>query len=110
MNNVHAWETVTMQSFPSLASAATSFKKSGLFALLKAARDTVMGPIDRLARAADVADVLSARERTADPNRGLAPPAALRAQPLLWLVHLHWHATAPKRRVFRLFESLNHLS
>jgi hypothetical protein len=110
MNNVHASETVTMQTFPSLASATTSFKKSGLFTLLKAARDTVMGPIDRLARAADVADVLGSRERTVDPSRGLAPPAALKAQPMLWLVHLHWHATARKRRVFRLFESLNHLS
>ena len=99
-----------MQTFSSLASAATSFKKSGLFGVLKAARDTVMGPIDRMARAADVADVLPARERTADPERGLAPPTALKSQPLLWLVHLHWHATAPKRRVFRLFDSLNHLS
>src|SRR5579872_928287 len=47
-------------------------------------------------RAADVADVLTARERTADPERGLAPPTALKSQPLLWLAHLHWHATAPK--------------
>ena len=99
-----------MQTFPSLASAATSFKKSGLFVLLKAARDTIMGPLDRLARAVDVADVLTARERTADPERGLAPPIALKSKPLLWLVHLHWHATAPKRRVFRMFDSLNHLS
>jgi hypothetical protein len=110
MNNVHLWETVTMQRFSSLASAPTSFKKSGLFGLLKTARDTVMGPVDRLARAADVADVLTSRERSADPERGLAPPAALKSQPLLWLVHLHWRATVPKRRVFRLFESLNHLS
>ena len=99
-----------MQTFPSLTSAATSFKKSGLFAVLKAARDTFMGPVDRLARAADVADVLATRERAADPERGLAPPTALKLQPLLWLVHLHWRATAPKRRVFRLFDSLNHLS
>ncbi len=69
-----------------------------------------MGPVDRLARAADVADVLTTRERSADPDRGLAPPTALKSQPLLWLMHLHWHATAPKRRVFRLFASLNHLS
>ena len=99
-----------MQTFPSLASAATRFKESRLFALLKAARETVIGPVDRLARAADVADVLTTRERTADPQRGLAPPTALKSQPLVWLVHMHWHATAPKRRVFRLFESLNHLS
>src|SRR5215813_8829016 len=100
MNNVHAWETVTMQTIPTLASAATRFKESRLFALLKAARDTVMGPVDRIAKAADVADVLTTRERTADPDRGLAPPMALKSQPLLWLLHLHWHATAPKRRVF----------
>jgi hypothetical protein len=99
-----------MQTFPSLASATTRFKKSRLFALLKGARDTVMGPVDRLARAADVADVLIARERSADSDRGLAPPTALKSQPLLWLMHLHWHATAPKRHVFRLFASLNHLS
>lgn len=99
-----------MRTFPSLASATTRFKNSRLFALLKAARDSVMGPVDRLARAADVADVLTTRERSADPDRGLAPPTALKSQPLLWLMHLHWHATAPKRRVFRLFASLNHLS
>lgn len=99
-----------MQTLPSLASAATSFKKSRLFNLLKAVRDVVMGPVDRLARAADVADVLPAREAAADPGRGLAPPTTLKAQSLLWLVQLHWHATAPKRRVFRLFDSLNHLS
>lgn len=99
-----------MQTFSSLASAATRFKKSRFFALLKAARDTVVGPVDRLARAADVADVLTTRERSADPDRGLAPPTALKSQPLIWLTHLHWHVTAPKRRVFRLFASLNHLS
>jgi uncharacterized protein YciW len=99
-----------MQTFSSLASAATSFKKSRLFVVLKAARDTVMGPVDRLARAADVADVLTTRERSAYPDRRLAPPTALKSQPLLWLTHLHWHLTAPKRRVFRLFASLNHLS
>lgn len=99
-----------MQTFSSLASAATSFKKSRVFALLKAVRDTVMGPVDRLARAVDVADVLTTRERSADADRGLAPPTALKSQPLLWLMHLHWHVTAPKRRVFRLFASLNHLS
>ena len=99
-----------MQTISSLASAATSFKKSRLFALLKAARDTIMGPVDRLAKAADVADVLARRERSADGDRGLAPPTALKSQPLLWLMYLHWHVTAPKRRVFRLFASLNHLS
>ena len=99
-----------MQTFLSLASAATRFKESRLFALLKAVRDTTMGPVDRLAHAADVADVLTTRERTADPERGLAPPRALKSQPLVWLIHMHWHANAPKRRVFRLFESLNHLS
>jgi hypothetical protein len=110
MNNVHAWETVTMQTFSSLASAATSFKKGRLFALLKAARNTIMAPVDRLAKAADVADVLTSRGRSTDPDRGLAPPTALKSQPVLWLMHLHWHVTAPKRRVFRLFASLNHLS
>jgi hypothetical protein len=99
-----------MQTFPSLTSAATSFKNSRFFRLLKAVRDTVMGPVDRLAKAADVADVLTTRERPADPERGLAPPRALKFQPMLWLVHLHWHATAPKRRVFRLLAPLNHLS
>jgi hypothetical protein len=96
-----------MQTFPSLASAATLFKNSSL---LKAVRDTVMGPIDRLAKAADVADVLTARERPADSERGLAPPTALKSQPLLWLMHLHWHLTAPRRHVFRLLAPLNHLS
>jgi len=99
-----------MQPLPSLASAATRFKESHLFSLLKTARDTATAPLDRLARAADVGDVLGARERVADPGRGLAPPTALRSRPLVWLVHMHWRATAPKRRVFRLFESLNHLS
>jgi hypothetical protein len=69
-----------------------------------------MGPVDDIARAADVAGVLPPPERTADPSRGLAPPTALKSQPLLWLVHLHRQATAPKRRVSRLFETLNHLS
>jgi hypothetical protein len=110
LNSVHAWEIATMQPLPSLASAATRFKKSRLFSLLKAAQDTVMGPLDRLARAADVGDVLAARDRAPDPDRGLAPPTALKSQPLVWLLHMHWRATAPKRRVFRLFESLNHLS
>jgi hypothetical protein len=110
MNNVQTWEIKTMQTLPSIASAATTFKKSTLFAWLKAARDTVMGPIDRLARSVDVADILSARERCSDPNRGLAAPTALKSQPVVWLAHAHWHATAPKRRVFRLFSSLNHLS
>jgi hypothetical protein len=54
--------------------------------------------------------VLAARDRAPDPDRGLAPPTALKSQPLVWLLHMHWRATAPKRRVFRLFESLNHLS
>ena len=99
-----------MQPLPSIASAATTFKKSTVFAWLKAIRDTVMGPVDRLARSVDVADVLSARDRGADASRGLAAPTALKSQPLVWLAHAHWHATAPKRRVFRLFASLNHLS
>jgi hypothetical protein len=105
-----------MQPLLSLASAAKTFnksctfKKSRLFAVLKGLRDTVMGPIDRLAKAVDVADVLTERERAADASRGLAPPADLKRRPLMWLVQLHWQATAPKRRVFRLFESLNHLS
>ena len=99
-----------MQTFPSITSAAATFKKSTVFAWLKAARDIVMGPIDRLARSVDVADVLSARDRGADSSRGLAAPTALKSQPLVWLAHAHWHATAPKRRVFRLFASLNHLS
>ena len=99
-----------MQPLPSLTSAATGFKKGRLFSLLKTARNAAMAPIDRLATAADVADVLPARARAADPERGLVPPTALKSQPLLWLLHMHWHATAPKRRVFRLFESLNHLS
>src|SRR5262245_47212372 len=110
MNNVHAWEIETMQTLPSITSAAKTFKKSTVFAWLKAVRDTVMGPIDRLARSVDVADVLSARERCTDPGRGLAAPTALKSRPLVWLAHAHWHATAPKRRVFRLFANLNHLS
>ena len=69
-----------------------------------------MGPIDRLARSVDVAGVLSERERRADLDRGLAAPTALKSQPLVWLAHAHWHATAPKRRVFRLFANLNHLT
>jgi hypothetical protein len=107
MNNVHAWEIDTMST---LASTALTFKKSTVFALLKAARDTVMGPIDRLARSVDVAGVLSDPDRDTGPDHGLAAPTALKSQPLVWLAHAHWHATAPKRRVFRLFENLNHLS
>ncbi len=99
-----------MQTLPSLASAAIGFKKSSLFMLLKAARDTLMGPIDQLARAADVGDVLPGRQRAPDPIRGPASPTAMRAQPLLWLVQLRWRATTPRRRIFRLFENLNHLS
>jgi hypothetical protein len=110
MNNVHAWEIDTMQPSQSIAPAATTFKKSAVFTLLKAARDTVLGPIDRLARSVDVAGVLTDPERRTDPDRGLAAPTALKSQPVVWLAHAHWHATAPKRRVFRLFANLNHLS
>ena len=99
-----------MQPLTSLASAACSFKKSRLFAALKAVRDFIMGPVDRLAKAVDVAGVLAQEDRPAGPDRGLAPPTALKAQPLVGLAHLHWQATAPKRRVFRMFASLNHLS
>jgi len=110
MNNVHAWEIDTMQPSQSIASTATTFKKSTIFAWLKAARDAVMGPLDRLARSVDVAGVLSDPDRDIGPDRGLAAPTALKSQPLVWLAHAHWHATAPKRRVFRLLANLNHLT
>ena len=99
-----------MPTLPSIASATTTFKKSTVFALLRAVRDTVMGPVDRLARSVDVAGVLIDAGRPADPDRGLAAPTGLKSQPLVWLAHAHWYATAPKRRVFRLLTDLNHLS
>ena len=99
-----------MQPSQSIASTAPTFKKSTAFAWLKALRDTVMGPIDRLARSVDVAGVLEPDERSTGCDRGLAAPTALKSQPVVWLAHAHWRATAPKRRVFRMFESLNHLS
>ena len=81
------------------------YRPQAAWSILKALKTVVIGPIDRIARAADVAGVLSQRPGARGKDlHSSAPLTAARWEPVAWLAS--WRPS----RIRSCFRSLNRLT